>query len=146
MKTLYKILEITDLKDLFIWSSKVLEEIFTEKKIEEKKYNNSTYLGYIFGNKFNEEELITKEEKDKIKELLTMEINKAMKIIQNEDIETKLQIDFVLNEGSFKFTKYFNKQKITEGFEFQQKDSNFNIKDFSFHLNKEKVFMNIIYT
>ena len=71
--------------------------------------SSDTYLGYIFGNKFNEEELITKEEKDKIKELLTMEINKAMKIIQNEDIETKLQIDFVLNEGSFKFTKYFNR-------------------------------------
>ena len=68
LNQLYKILEITDIQDLYIWSSKVLEEIFTEKKMEEKKYNNSTYLGYIFGNKFNEDELITKEEKDKIKE------------------------------------------------------------------------------
>ena len=44
-----------------------------------------------------------------------------MKLIINDDLETKLQIDFLLKEGSFKFTKYFNQQKITEGFEFQYK-------------------------
>ena len=151
LNQLYKILEITDIQDLYIWSSKVLEEIFTEKKMEEKKYNNSTYLGYIFGNKFNEDELITKEEKDKIKELLTMEINKAMKIIKNKDIETKLQIDFILNEGSFKFTKYFNEQKVTEGFEFQYKGFFFSTKqgesfnEYNLHLNKINVYLfNII--
>ena len=99
LNQLYKILEIIDLKDLYIWSSTVLEEIFTEKKKEEKKYNNTSYLGLIFGTKFNEDELISKEEKDIIKEILTNEINKAMKIIINDDIEVKLQIDFILNEG-----------------------------------------------
>ena len=151
LRQLYYIIEITDLNDLYIWSSKVLEEIFTEKKMEEKKYNNTSYLGYIFGTKFNEDELITKEEKDKIKELLTIDINKAMKIITNLDKETKLQIDFILNEGSFKFTKYFNEQKITEGFEFQYKGFFFSTKqgesfnEYNLHLDKISVYLfNII--
>jgi hypothetical protein len=147
LRQLYYIIEITDLNDLYIWSSKVLEEIFTEKKMEEKKYNNTSYLGYIFGTKFNEDELITKEEKDKIKELLTIDINKAMKIITNLDKETKLQIDFILNEGSFKFTKYFNEQKITEGFEFQYKGFFFSTRqgesfnEFNLHLDKINVYL-----
>ena len=151
LSQLYEILEIIDIKDLYIWSSKVLEEIFTTKKMEEKKYNNTSYFGYIFGTKFNEDELISKEEKDKIKELLTMDINKAMKIIKNKDRETKLQIDFILNEGSFKFTKFFNEQKITEGFEFQYKGFFFSTKqgesfyDFNLHLDKINVYLfNII--
>ena len=151
LNQLYKILEIIDLKDLYIWSSTVLEEIFTEKKKEEKKYNNTSYLGLIFGTKFNEDELISKEEKDIIKEILTNEINKAMKIIINDDIEVKLQIDFILNEGSFKFTKYFNEQKITEGFEFQYKGFFFSTKqgesfnEFNLHLDKINVYLfNII--
>ena len=97
LNDLYKILEITDLKDLYIWSRPVLQEIFTERKKEEKKYNNSTYIGYFLGTKFNEDELITKEEHEKISEILTNEINKAMKIIINNDLEIKLQIDFILN-------------------------------------------------
>ena len=80
-----------------------------------------------------------------------MEINKAMKIIKNKDIETKLQIDFILNEGSFKFTKYFNEQKVTEGFEFQYKGFFFSTKqgesfnEYNLHLNKINVYLfNII--
>ena len=147
----YKILEITDLKDLYIWSRKVLQEIFTERKKEEKKYNNSTYIGYIFGSKFNDDELITKEEHEKIDEILTNEMNKAMKLIISNDLETKLQVDFILNEGSFKFTKYFNEQKITEGFEFQYKGFFFSTKkgehfnEYNSRLDKINVFLfNII--
>ena len=147
LNQLYNILEVTDIKDLYIWSSKVLEEIFTTKKMEEKKYNNTSYLGYIFGTKFNEDELISKEEKDKIKELLTVDINKAMKIIKNKDRETKLQIDFILNEGAFKFTKYFSGKKITEGFEFQYKGFFFSTRqgesfnEFNLHLDKINVYL-----
>ena len=143
----YKILEITDLKDLYIWSRTVLQDIFTERKKEEKKYNNTTYIGYIFGTNFNEDELITKEEQNKINEILTNEMNKAMKLIINIDLETKLQIDFILNEGSFKFTKFFNKQKITEGFEFQYKGFFFSTKrgehfnEFNSKLDKISVYL-----
>ena len=151
LNQLYYILEITDIKDLYIWSSKVLEEIFTAKKMEEKKYNNTSYLGYIFGTKFKEDELITKEEKDKIKELLTTDINKAMKILKNKDKETELQIDFILNEGSFKFSKFFSEQNITEGFEFQYKGFFFSTKqgesfnEFNLHLDKINLYLyNII--
>ena len=147
----YKILEITDLKDLYIWTRPVLQEIFTQRKKEEKKYNNTTYIGYIIGSKFNEDELITKEEHDKINEILTNEINKAMKIIINNDLEIKLQVDFILTEGSFKFTKYFNEQKITEGFEFQYKNFFFSTKkgehfnEFDCRLDKINVYLfNII--
>ena len=147
LNQLYKILEITDLKDLFIWSRPVIQEIFTERKKEEKKYNNSTYIGLILGSKFNEEELISKDEQNKINEILTNEINKAMKIIINNDLETKLQIDFILNEGSFKFTKYFNEQRITEGFEFQYKGFFFSTKkgehfnEFNSRLDKINVYL-----
>ena len=147
LNQLYKILEITDLKDLYIWSRPVLQEIFTERKKEEKKYNNTTYLGYIFGSKFNEDELITKEEHEKINEILTNQINKAMKLIINDDLETKLQVDFILNEGSFKFTKFFNDQKITEGFEFQYKGFFFSTKkgehfnEFNSRLDKINVYL-----
>ena len=142
-----KILEITELKDLYIWSRTVIQDIFTERKKEEKKYNNSTYIGYILGTKFNEDELISKEEQNKIDEILTNEMNKAMKLIINNDLETKLQIDFILNEGSFKFTKYFNKQKITEGFEFQYKGFFFSTKrgehfnEFNSKLDKINVYL-----
>ena len=147
LKQLYKILEITDLKDLYVWSRPVLQNIFTERKKEEKKYNNSTYIGLILGSNFNEDELITKEEQDKISEILTNEINKVMKLIINNDLETKLQIDFILNEGSFKFTKFFNEQKITEGFEFQYKGFYFSTKkgehfnEFNLRLEKINVYL-----
>ena len=36
LSQLYKILEITDLKDLYIWSRPILQEIFTEKKKKKK--------------------------------------------------------------------------------------------------------------
>ena len=92
-----------------------------------------------------------KKEETLIEEILTNEINKAMKIIINDDIEVKLQIDFILNEGSFKFTKYFNEQKITEGFEFQYKGFFFSTKqgesfnEFNLHLDKINVYLfNII--
>ena len=152
LNQLYKILEIIDLKDLYIWSRPVLQEIFTERKKEEKKYNNTTYIGYILGTKFKEDELITKEEHEKINEILTNEINKAMKLIINDDLETKLQIDFILNERSFKFTKYFPKQQITEGFEFQYKKFFFSTKkgehfnEFNSTLDKINVYLfNIIH-
>ena len=151
LNQLYKILEITDLKVLYIWSRKVLQEIFTERKKEEKKYNNSTYIGYFFGSKFNDDELITKEEHEKIDEILTNEMNKVMKLIISNDSETKLQVDFILNEGSFKFTKYFNEQKITEGFEFQYKGFFFSTKkgehfnEYNSRLDKINVYLfNII--
>jgi hypothetical protein len=146
-----KIIEITELKVLYMWSRKVIQDIFTERKKEEKKYNNTTYIGYIFGSKFNEDELITKEEQNKINEILTNEMDKAMKLIINNDLETKLQIDFILNEGSFKFTKFFNKEKITEGFEFQYKGFFFSTKrgehfnEFNSKLDKINVYLfNII--
>ena len=74
-----------------------------------------------------------------------------MKIIINNDLEIKLQIDFILNEGSFKFTKYFPEQKITEGFEFQYKKFFFSTKngehfnEFNSSLEKINVYLfNII--
>ena len=121
------ILEITELKDLYIWSKPVLQDIFTNQKKEEKKGAQTGYFYSFFGRTINENDLISKEEEEKIEEILSNAVNEATSLIINNDIETKLQVIFSLHEGSLKFSKYINASNanIIEGFGLRYRMLNF---------------------
>ena len=124
------ILETTELKELFIWSKPVLQEIYTEKKKEEKKMAQESYFSLILGVKSSNTELLTKEEEKMIEEILTNEVNKETSLINNKEKEIKWKINFTLNEGSFDFSKKITaaNANIIEGFGFHYKHLNFSFK------------------
>ena len=118
-----KIIELTELKDLYIWSKPVLQEIYTEKKKEEKKNAQKGYFSSWLGSSINEKDLISPEEEEKIEEILSNAVKEATTLIINNEIETKLQLNFELKKGSFKFIKIYrnndnNGNNVSEGFNF----------------------------
>ena len=135
------ILEVTELKDLFIWSKPVLQEVFKDQKKEEKKGAQNGYFYSFFGRSINENDLITKEEEEKIEEILSTAVKEATSLIINNETETKLQVFFTLNEGSFKFSKFINASNanITEGFGLRYRKLTFCFKkgEYFFELDSE---------
>lgn len=111
---------------LYQWSIKGIKENFTLQKKEENKKNKSSFLGNIFGKKINEENLLSVEEIQKIEEI----IESSTKQLKNELIltskEVKLKVEFLLNEGSFVFSRTKNDTK--ESFSFKYKYLSFNLK------------------
>jgi hypothetical protein len=129
-----KILNLIELKEIFLWSKNVLQEIFTEKKKEEN-YLNKSYFSYFFGG-INDNDLLSKEEEEKINEILTNSINEATYEIINKDIETKFKLIFLLNEGNFKFSNFLINKNINQGF-------GFNYKNIYFEMKKGEYFIEI---
>ena len=126
-----KIIELTELKDLYIWSKPVLQEIYTEKKKEEKKNAQKGYFSSWLGSSINEKDLISPEEEEKIEEILSNAVKEATTLIINNEIETKLQLNFELKKGSFKFIKVYsdnNNNNVSEGFNFKYENLIFMMK------------------
>ncbi len=130
-----KIIEIIELKDLYLWSQPVLQTIFTETKQEEKlkKIKQDAMKNIIINIEGHESSnLITQEELEKIDEILTNSIKEKTDEIIYSDKETKLFIDFELNHVNLKFSKNSinnnNNNNIIEGFGIQCKRLFFNLK------------------
>jgi len=85
-----------------------------------------------------EEELISKEEMEKIELILGNAIKDAQNKLISNNIETKLQIDFLLREGSFIFSKSNLKNNILTSESFA-----FSYSDLSFSMRKGELFSNV---
>lgn len=108
-KLFKKILTLFDATTLYEWAIENIQEYFKENKIEENKKAKKGFLSKMFGRgPIEEDNLLTKEEEEKIKEI----IDYAKKEVKNQLVysgkETKLLIQFKLQEGSFNF---FNSKK-----------------------------------
>lgn len=125
------IVEVVEIQNLFLWAKPVIQEIYKENKKEENKKAKTGFLKKIIGGgKLKEEDLLSREEEEKIEEFLENSVKDATNKVINSDIETKLKIDFILNEGSFRFSKYFSKSNTssTEGFSFKYKNLKFSMR------------------
>jgi len=120
------VIENVDENLLYQWSIKGIKEFFTLQKKEENKKSKSSFVGKIFGKKIDEENLLTLEEIKKIEEV----IESSTKQLKNELIltskEIKLKIEFLLNEGSFVFSR--NKKETKESFCLKYKNLCFHLK------------------
>jgi hypothetical protein len=125
------IVEVVEIQNLFLWAKPVIQEIYKENKKEEnKKAKTGFFKKMVGGGKLKDEDLLSREEEEKIEEFLENSVKEATNQVINADIETKIKIDFILNEGSFKFSKYFSKSNTssTEGFAFKYKDLKFSMR------------------
>jgi len=111
---------------LYQWSIKGIKENFTLQRKEENKKNKTSLVGKIFGKKIKEENLLSREEILKIEEI----VESSTKQLKNELIltskEVKLKMVFLLNEGSFVFSR--NKNDTKESFSFKYKTLSFQLK------------------
>ena len=111
---------------LYQWSIKGIKQYFTLTKKEENKKNKTSLMGKLFGTKITEENLLSKEEIMKIEEI----VESSTKQLKNELIltskEVKLKVEFLLDEGSFVFSK--QNKDIVESFSFKYKKLYFNMK------------------
>lgn len=125
-KRFLSIIENVEENLLYQWSIKGIKENFTLQKKEENKKNKTSLVGKIFGKKINEENLLSNEEIAKIEEI----IESSTKQLKNELIltskEVKLKVEFLLNEGSFVFSR--NKNDTKESFSFKYKTLSFHLK------------------
>jgi hypothetical protein len=112
-KLFKKILAIFDSSTLYEWAIENIQEYFKENKIEENKKAKKGFFSKMFGRGPNEEDnLLTKEEEDKIKEIIDYAKKEVKNQITYSGKETKILIEFNLREGSFNF---FNAKKISSG-------------------------------
>ena len=99
-----------DISILKNWSNNVIEKVFKEEKIEEKRYAQSSYFSYWFGtSNIDEKKLFTEEEQKKLNELINDETN-------NNEInkeQNDLQIEFILDEGGIICSKNVQSSKVS---------------------------------
>ena len=113
-----------DISILKNWSNNVIEKVFKEEKIEEKRYAQSSYFSYWFGtSNIDEKKLFTEEEQKKLNELINDETN-------NNEInkeQNDLQIEFILDEGGIICSKNVQSSKVSliEGFEIKYEKIHF---------------------
>ena len=117
---LKKIISSVDVNLLCTWSDKIIEQDFKQKKIEEKKSQNSGgYFSFFFGFGAKQEDpIFTEEEEKKLAEILKADNQKKEKC--EEDLKRDdLYIEFKLSEGSMVCSKNIvsKTMKINEGFE-----------------------------
>lgn len=125
----YEIIYCVDIKLLQGWSKTIIEKIFKNEKIEEKKYAQQSYFSYFFGygSKVDESKILSKEEEEKLMELFQ---SKEKVSLSNKD-RNDLTINFTLSSGSFKCIKCSN----LKGMNYQE-GCEFTMKSLSFTLNQ----------
>ena len=118
-----------DIKVLNSWSKTVIEKVFKNEKIEEKKYSQQSYFSYWFGygSKIDESKLLSKEEEEKLHELFHKKESDST--ASNKD-RNDISIAFTLNKGSLNFIKknISKNSNLSEGFGFQIKSWCFTLK------------------
>ena len=127
-----KIIYIIDLNILKKWSNEVIEKVFRDEKIEEKKYNSQSYFSYFFGYKndikIDEKTFFNEEEQKQLYEILHG--NKDEEENLNENFENNISLKFFLNKGKITCIKNLNHTKniLIESFDIIYHQLNFNFK------------------
>lgn len=118
-----KIIETIDMEKLYSWTLNIVKEIYKKNKIEENKKQNNGLFSKLFGIKKTDIESynLTKEEEEKIEEILKYSLDEVQANLKEEDKELKFKINFKLKSGYFKFSKNFitYNAKHSEGFQFK---------------------------
>ncbi len=118
-----KIIETVDIEKLYSWTTNIVKEIYKKNKIEENKNKGNGLFSKLFGVKKTDIESynLTKEEEEKIEEILKSSLEEMQINLKTEEKELKFLINFSLESGYFKFSKTLenNNIKQSEGFVFK---------------------------
>jgi hypothetical protein len=117
------IIESIDIEILYNWTTIAVREIYKKNKIEEKSNKSKGIFSKFFGVKktdidssFN----LTKEEEEKIEEILFNSLDEVQNNLKAENKEIKFALNFHLQSGHFKFSNFLNTGNVRhiEGFTF----------------------------
>ena len=122
------IIYVVDISILYNWCNNVIEKVFKEEKIEEKKYAQSSYFSYWFGtSNIDEKKLFSDEEQKKLSELMNNELDLNQ---EGNKQQNNLQIEFILDEGGIVCSQNEKSSKVSiiEGFEIKYEKIHFLFK------------------
>jgi len=118
-----KIIEVVDIDRLIVWTTNIVKDIYKKNKIEENKKQGNGLISKLFGVKKSDIETFnfTREEEEKIEEILKNSLEEMQTSLKTEDKELKFLINFSLESGFFKFSKTLINNNINqnEGFLFK---------------------------
>lgn len=111
-----KITELIDIEVLYIWAAKAIKEYFKKIRRQENKKLRIGAVWRLLGYSVDEQELLSKEEEQKIENILRQSIfagidfneedaNIINSLKMENKNELKIKMDFILHDGSFEFWK-----------------------------------------
>lgn len=120
---LKRIVEVVDIDILYQWAVKALRVFFIASKKEQNRKEKVGAVWRFLGYNIAEDQLLTKDEEDKIKEILDNSLFYAFDPNQNESSivsrlkqqnknELKFKVFFSLKDGSFEFLKNIGNEVI----------------------------------
>jgi len=116
IEILKRVVEVVDIDILYKWTIKVIRDFFVSNKKEQSRKEKVGAVWLLLGYNIPEDQLLTKEEEDKVKEILDNsnfyafnsnqeESSIVSRLKQQNKNELKIKVVFSIKDGSFEFLK-----------------------------------------